>query len=135
MAFQDQEKARIRHFLGYPSWGQLSNAIQLGYPSGGHPLFLLEQSFNRMLPDGEATIRKDLCECESIEEQLSGSRERMQAKSLGKLHLNPAEREDLRKELEFWKKRLADDLGVFPNPSSLMESQGSAGGINARVQG
>lgn len=133
MAFSEQEKGRIRHFLGYPSWAALSNGIQLGFPAGGQPLFLLEQAFNRLLPGGEESARVDLCECESIEKQLRSARERMKASKLGELTPNAKEAEQLRGELIYWGKRLADDLGVMFNPNSSM-AEGMPGGLNVRVE-
>ena len=135
MSFSEQEKGRIRHFLGYPSWSSLSNGIQLGFPAGGQPLFLLEQAFNRLLVPGEDAVRVDLCECEAIEHQLRDGRSRLKAQKLGDLVMNPRELEALRAELVYWQRRLADDLGVFANPCSTMNYEGIGGGINARVNG
>ena len=65
MAFTAQEQARILHHLGYPSWVSLSNGIQLGFPAGAQPLFLVEQSFLRLTAGGEDSVREDLCNCQS----------------------------------------------------------------------
>lgn len=133
--FTDSEKARIRHFLGYPSWAALSNGIQLGFPAGAQPLYLLEQAFGRMLSGGSDTVRSDLCECESIEAQLRDGRSRLKAVALGELKMNPLELTALRGELIFWQRRLADDLGVPMNPMATMTVNGMAGGMNATVRG
>lgn len=134
MAFTDDEKARIKHFLSYPDWSRLSNSIQLGFPAGSQPLFLVEQAFQRLTDGGEESARRDLCECESIERQLSEARRRFKATKLGDLQVNPKETEMLRKELTFWVLRLASDLGVVSNPYSAFEYMGGGGGgINARV--
>lgn len=135
MAFTEDEKGRIRHFLSYPSWASISNSIQLGFPSGSQPLFLLEQAFNRLLPAGEESVRADLCQCEAIEQQLGDARRRFKAEALGELKLQPKETSMLRNELDYWSTRLADDLGVVKDPYSQAAHQGMAGGINARVQG
>lgn len=134
MAFTDHEKARIRHFLGYPSWSGQAASIQLGYPAGSQPLFLLEDAFNRLLPDGENTVRKDLCQCEETEAQMGTARSRMKADQLGNLRANKTEVTQLQQTLVFWSQRLADDLGVVRNPYSSMAYNGMAGGINATVQ-
>lgn len=135
MSFSEKEQGRIRHFLGYPSWSSLANGIQLGFPAGSQPLYLLEQAFNRLLPGGEDAVRKDLCECESIESQLGSARKRMKANKLGEMTLNARETAQLRQELEFWQRRLADDLGVPFNPYSSMSYEGMPGGMNAKVSG
>lgn len=134
MSFTDREKARVRHFLGYPSWSSQAASIQLGFPSGSQPLFLLEQAFDRILPDGEEAVRKDLCECEDVENQLGSARKRMRADQLGNLKVARDETDRLRKELIFWTQRLADDLGVVKNPYSSMAYHGMPGGRNAAVQ-
>jgi len=135
MAFTEQEKARIKHHLGYPDWVQLSNSIQLGFPAGAHPLFLLEQAFQRLTVGGEGSVRADLCECEAIEGQLRSARSRMKASKMGELTLNADESMQLRNELQFWRTRLADDLGVTQNPMSQAAMGGDPGGVNSRVIG
>lgn len=135
MAFDDREKARILHHLGYPRWQDLAASVQLGFPSGAHPLFLAEQAFQRLTAEGEESVRADLCHCEDIERQLGTARERMKASQLGNLRVNPAETMQLRQELVFWRHQLADDLGVMLNPASLQEQAGMLGGLNAKVSG
>lgn len=134
MSFTAAEQGRIRHFLGYPSWSSMAASIQLGFPAGSQPLYILEQAFNRLLPDGEAAARRDLCECEDIENQLGSARKRMRAQQLGTLKVNQRETQQLREELVFWQRRLADDLGVPFNPYSSMGYKGMPGGINASVE-
>lgn len=134
MAFTDHEKARVRHFLGYPSWSSQASSIQLGYPAGGQPLFLLEDAFHRLFPDGEEAVRKDLCECEDIEKQMGTARGRLKADQLGTLKTNKNEISDLQASLIYWSQRLADDLGVVKNPYSSMSYNGMPGGRNATVQ-
>lgn len=136
MAFTELEKARIRHFLSFPSFSSLSQSIQLGYPAASQPLFLVDDAFKRLTPDGEVSVRKDLCECEAIESQLSSSRSRFKATEVAGIKVNDDEPEKLRRELKFWGSRLASDLGVNPNPYSDYEyNQAGGGGINARVMG
>ena len=138
MAFTAREKARIKHFLSYPDWVSLAQAIQLGYPAASQPLFLVEDAFQRMTPDAEETIRQDLCECEDTERQISEARGRMKATQIGNLKTNPRETRQLRGELQYWAIRLADDLGVVSDPFSQAFHQGlvgAGGGRNAAVIG
>lgn len=134
MSFTEREQGRIRHFLGYPSWSSMAASIQLGFPAGSQPLYILEQAFIRLLPDGEEAVRIDLCNCEEIEKQLADARKRMKATKLGEMTLNMGETGQLRQELQYWQRRLADDLGVPFNPYSSMSYEGMPGGMNARVQ-
>lgn len=133
MAFTDQEKARVKHHLGYPDWVNLSASIQLGFPAGSQPLFLVEQAFNRLTVGGEESVRCDLCNCEETEAQISQSRRRFAASQLGELHTNRDEPGQLRGELKYWRQKLADDLGVVQNPYSQSAYEGDSGGRNARV--
>lgn len=137
MAFTAREKARIKHFLSYPDWVSLAQSIQLGYPAASQPAFLVDDAFHRLTPDAEESVRKDLAECECIEQQLSDARSRFRARRLGELELNQAEPKMLRHELLWWTTRLGDDLGVVPDPYSQMiyTALSNQGGIGARVQG
>ena len=137
MAFTDEEKARTRHFLAYPSWVSLAQSIQLGFPAASEPLFLLEDAFGRLTPGGEAAVRIDLCECEDIEVQLRSARGRLKASKVGDVTLNPMELGQLKQELNYWITRLGDDLGVVPDPYSRMiyEAIANVGGVNSSVIG
>lgn len=137
MAFTDSEKARIKRLLSYPDWRALAQSIQLGYPAASQPAFLVDDAFHRLTPEAEQLTRKDLAECECIESQISDARTRLRARRMGELELNPAEIKQLRHELLWWTTRLADDLGVVPDPYSQMmyQSLNNQGGISARVQG
>lgn len=132
MPFNDEEKARIKHFLSYPDWSSTAASIQMGYPAASQVAFLVDDSFHRLTPGGELSVRRNLCECESIERQMSAARARFKAAKLGKLEHNQRETDNLRDELKYWVQRLASDLGVQTNPYSKFENEGQ-GGVNARV--
>jgi hypothetical protein len=133
--FTDSERDRILHFLGYPKWTALAQSIQLGYPMASQPLFLVYDAFVRIDSGGVENALRDLCQCESIENQLADARSRFKATSVGNINLNAKETAMLRDELKFWTKRLADDLGVVVNPYSQMAWQGMQGGISTKVSG
>jgi len=135
MAFTEREKAGILHHLGYPGFSAMAASVQLGFPSASQPLFLVYSSFDRILPESEQQVRRDLCECEAIENQLSDARKRLRASRIGEITLNGSELEQLRGELAFWQKRLADDLSVMPNPYAQMTYEGLGGGVGGRVVG
>lgn len=96
-------------------------------------MYLVEGAFDRITDAALVSVRRDLCELESIERQLSQARGRLKALELGNLKLNPNELPALRREMVWWALVLANDLGVGPNPFSAMEILGSGGGRNARV--
>lgn len=129
------ERARILHFLEYPNWESLSYSIQLGFPASSQPMYLVEGAFDRITNDALESVRKDLCELESIERQLGEARGRLPAEQLGNLKVNMKELAMLRRELVWWALVLANDLGVGPNPFSAMEILGGGGGRNAAVSG
>lgn len=137
MSFSAQEQSRIKRYLSYPDWVALAASIQLGYPAASQPLFLVEDAFRRLTPDGESSVRADLCECESVERQISEARGRLKAVRLGDLELNPNEMKLLRREMLWWVTRLADDLGVVSNPYSQMIYQGisNMGSVSGRSSG
>jgi hypothetical protein len=134
--FTEAQRTRILHFLGYPNWASVAQSIQLGYPAASEPLFLVYDAFFRISVEAVPTVLQDLCECEDIEKQISGARSRLKAAQIGDLKTNPNEARELRRELTFWTRRLADDLGVNPNPYSQMNYMGyGGGGVNAKVMG
>lgn len=137
MAFSEAEKGRIRHHLGYPSFSSLSQSVQLGYPAASQPLWLVDDSFQRLTPAGEDAVRRDLCECEAIERQISEARTRYKALKLDTLEVNPEERNMLRNDLVYWRQQLASDLSVVINPNAPREYYGAmgGGGVNAVVVG
>jgi len=137
MTLTDSERDRVLHFLGYPSWSKLAASVQLGYPMASQPLFLVYDAIVRITAGGTESVRRDLCECESIEAQLRDARSRFKATSLGEITMNAQEPAMLRKELTYWTRRLADDLGVVANPYSQIEWNGgiSGGGAFGRVSG
>lgn len=91
-------------------------------------MYLVEGAFDRITNEALATVRKDLCELESIENQLGEARGRLSAEQLGNLKVNMKELPMLRRELVWWALVLANDLGVGPNPFSAMQCLGGAGG-------
>lgn len=135
--FTPREKERIKYFLSYPDWVALAQSIQLGVPQGSQPLFLVEGAFGRISPDARDSARSCLEECECIEQQLKQARSRFKVLQVENVKLNPMEPQMLRKELLFWTTRLADVLGVVPDPYSQMLYNGinDMGGLNARVVG
>lgn len=129
------ERSRIKHFLEYPDWTSLAYSIQLGFPASSQPMYLLEGAYDRVTNAALESVRKDLCNLESIELQLSEARGRLPAEQLGNLKVNMKELLMLRRELVWWALVLANDLGVGPNPFSAMQILGGGGGRNAAVSG
>lgn len=132
--FTREEQTDILRFLDYPDWQALGQSIQLGYPAASQPLFLVLDSLKRMAPSARPPIRRYLQELRCIEGQLSDSRSRLKATRVGDVTMNAGERRALREEYDFWVKKLADGLGVVPNPYA-QRNYAPVGGLNAKVGG
>jgi hypothetical protein len=132
MPLTEQEQAQALRFLGYTNWRDLASSFQLGYPAPSQPEYLIRDAFVRLDEQGIELVRKDLCELNSIERQMSESRGRLRAAKVGDMQLNHSEFNQLRQHLIFWQGRLADDLGGYPNPFASAATT-TAGGRNAQV--
>lgn len=134
--FTDAEKDGIMRFLGYPNWRLMAQSIQLGIPSASQPLFLVISAFERVAPETRSRVRVDLCRCFTLEEQIAGSASRVKVSRVGEVHMNEGEMTQLGARVRYFSTRIADALGVVPNPYSQAEYAGlMPGGINARVVG
>ena len=133
--FSDEEGARICHHLGYPSISRMEASIQLGIPAASEPLFILLINMNRLTAGGVLNVRKDLCQCEAIEDQMASARGRMKVSGVEGVKMNADETGQLRRELTYWQRKLADDLAVVYNPYSQIAWLGDGGGVNSRVIG
>jgi hypothetical protein len=134
--FTEDEKDAILRFLGYPNWAALAQSIQLGYPAASQPLFLVFDAFRRVRPSSRARIRLDLCRALEVEDQIASSRGRRKSSKVAEVTLNASELADLTQLLTYWTRRIADGLGVIPNPYSTMQYHGMpGGGVNGPVTG
>ena len=112
----NREKAKIRHYLSYPSWQRVVYSIQLGTPASAQSQYVLEGAFDSLTLDGEEVVRMDLCACEKIEAQLIDSVSRLKASKIGGIQTNANEGQMLRRELHQWISTLANDMGCYSNP-------------------
>lgn len=130
----EEETAILRH-LGYADFRDLAAAYTLGFPTANQPMFLVKRSWSYVSESARAAIRADLCELEAIDRQLASARGRLKATVLGEMRIDaPRELDTLWAERERWIRRLADDLGVFPNPYS-QQTMGGGGGVSGSVIG
>jgi len=128
--FTNEEKSEVYRYLGYADFVAQGQTIQLGFPAQSHALWLVRNSFDKISETARALVRRDLCELRDIEAQLRDARSRMKANRLDGLEINRKEVQNLRREYKNWRRMLANDLGVFPNPVELPLDGG--GGVNAR---
>lgn len=121
----EDEKAKIRHHLGYPALAQ-NTQIGLGFPAAGHTMFILETAMNEVRPSGLAMVRRSLNECECIEAQLSQSRrQRLQTAAVESIVFRGRdELSDLEDQYNLWTGKLADNLGCTKQPFSHTHARG-----------
>jgi len=111
VAFTDQEKQRIRYFLGYPSV-QSAAALSFGMVKPLQTLFLVESAMNLILPVAEDKVRSILNILDGVECRLVDAQERLAARSIDNLTMRADETNALEEEYRRWANRLADVLGV-----------------------
>lgn len=111
MALTDEEKQRVRYFLGYPSVTP-AVGITFGVPRPIQTLFLVELAMNNLLSVAEDKVRSILNIMDGIECRLVDAQERLAAKSLDNLTMRADETDALEAEYYRWGGRLADTLGV-----------------------
>jgi hypothetical protein len=117
--FSEEEKTKILHFLGYPRWFALAPAIAFGYPAAIQPLYVTEDAFKRLSPDGRNQVRRDLCDLDEVECLIRSDNKRGGVTSTGGITFDARlGRTKLLAERRRLISILADDLGVFPNPNS-----------------
>jgi hypothetical protein len=107
----EEEKARIRHHLGYILTDPVSS-IQLGVPRASQPQFLVEGQMNRIPDTAVGMIRRYVDILDKLEGTLLDAVSRFKASKLGEITLRDNETAMIEGEYFRWATRLADDLGV-----------------------
>jgi hypothetical protein len=95
--------------------------------------FQIEGGFNRILPQAEATFRDLLDKMDSLEEQLVSNQENAEVEKIGEITINKNAFEQLVKRYQYWQAKLANLMGVPPNPYDMRFQSGAAGGVNVSV--
>ena len=132
-----EEKDNIRYHLGYLV-ANPTGSIQLGLPAASQPLFVVEQQLNRIPTTSIGRVRRMLAELDSIEDQMSDARVRMQAAKLGEITLRlPGEKatvetDALEEEYDRWGNRLANILGAPYYPYAKRFQGGGKPGMMLR---
>ena len=133
MLTQD-EKARIRHHLGYPNVGAVPT-FALGVPAAIETAFIIETAMNQVLAEALPLVRLYLCRCEETECQRFTSQGNMQAQQVGDITPGgEVEQKQLNKNYAHGQQSLAGLLGVMTNPFDKRTSL-APGGLNVAVRG
>jgi len=134
VAFSDEEKARIRRSLGFVNVTQAS-VLAYGAPLNAPLLALVETRMDQFMPSGEGLLREDLAAFEETRRQLVTANARMKALEISGVKTNPAEVAQLKEQLRFWSRAIADQLGVTRQWAAWVAGNiEESGGINARVR-
>lgn len=137
IALNPQDKERVRYHLGYQSV-EPAAAIQLGFPRGAQPQFLVEAALERVMAPAVPRIYEILGILDGIERQMVDALKRLKAQQLGELKLRNSNEERTEQDLleaEYlrWAQRLGDQLGVPLNAYSARFQGLAGGGINTPV--
>jgi len=130
MPLTAEERARVRRALGFLNV-TAGSALAYGFPLNAPLLTLVEARMDALTVPGEALVREDLARYESVREQLGTVGPRLKAESIKDIKTNPRETEQLQGLLDYWRDRIADDLGVPPNQRTWTSG---TGGLNAPVR-
>ena len=130
MALSPEERARVRRALGWPNVSP-GSALTYGTPMNSPMLTIVERRMDDLTVEGEGLLREDIDHYEATRLQIRTANTRLKAESIKDVKTNVNEIGVLRDQLKFWSNRIADDLGVSPNPNKWTED---SGGINARVR-
>lgn len=133
-ALDDATKARVRSHLAYPQISQ-PTIMTAGVPSIGEAQYLFERMMDHIY-DAYAveTVKSYVQVMDSIEQQIANVACLVKANVVGDIQPNVDAGEYLEREYVRWGWRIADLLGVMPNPYSVRYGAGGSG-INGRVMG
>lgn len=118
----DLEKQDVLRHLGYPTVS-LIPSTGLGFPALGQPMFLVALSTNILEPDQVGRVRQYLTQLDSLNIQIMNATQRLQARKVGEIELNPDELDQLDREAFRWANILADLLGGYLNRYSARWSK------------
>jgi hypothetical protein len=130
-SFTPEEKVKVRHHLGYLNV-QESQTFVLGVPAGVQTQFIIEGAMNRLIEAALPEARRQIAILDGFEEQMVEDAELMAIEQIDTIRVNQKEQAQLRDTYDYWRRALANLLGVVPNP---YDQRFAGGGINAPVVG
>lgn len=132
MPLTPEEKVRIRDQLGFLN---IANAetFALGMPAGVETQFMIEGAMDRVPEAALFLVREHLEVLISLDGQSREDHELMAVNAIGDISINQQEQKQIDDRRRYWRGRLCDALGAFPNP--FTQTNGTGGGIgNVRVR-
>ena len=128
----EEEKNRVRYHLGIPMTVAAASII-LGFPASAQPAFLVEHALELIPSSAISTIRALIAKCESTDSGIFESQDRLVAKAVDEVDLNPDEAVLRRREYRYWVQKLADSLGVPYNAFAAAFQSGGPMPLNVPV--
>jgi hypothetical protein len=127
--FTAEEKVKIRHHLGFLNVAASATFV-LGVPQAVETQFIIERAMDLVLVPAEPEVRRHLGILDCIEDQMNADRELLAVNEVGEIKVRGTEMKELRVEYQYWRKSLANLLGVYPNP---FDKRFESGGVNIPV--
>lgn len=129
MALTNEEKAQIRHHLGYLNV-QAASTFQLGVPAALQTTFMIEGAWAKILPEAENMVKVFLCRLNDVEKQVFGNLDLAEIESTGTIKVDPKRLAKLAQTYLIAQESMANLLGVPPNPFDMRSWLQGAGGMN-----
>lgn len=127
-----EERARIRHHLGYLNVSAAAT-FQLGVPAALQTQFMIDNAFDKVLPEAEVMVREFLCRLNDVESQVFGNLDLAEIESTGTIKVDPKRLPKLAQTYKIAQEALANLMGVPPNPFDQRSWIAGAGGMNVPV--
>lgn len=132
MPLTPQEKVRIRDLLGFLNVAN-AQTFALGIPAGVETQFIIEKAMDLVPEDALFLVREHVETLQAIDGQSREDQELMAVNAIGDITINQQEQKQLDERRRYWRGRLCNAMGVYPNPFDM--TNGTTGGIgNVRVR-
>jgi len=132
MSFNDHEKSRIRHHLGFINVSSGATFL-LGVPGAVETQFMVERAMELVIPAAEDIVRQHVAVLDRIEAQMIDDLELLAVEGVDEIKIRRDEQARLKDEYQYWRRALANDIGINPNPFDK-RFMGMQSGLNMPVQ-
>jgi hypothetical protein len=134
----EENKNRARGHMGYVEVQQTATFF-LGVPAGLQSQFPIELAWSKILPSSEGRFIEYLDNLDDLERQIVQNSENVEVEQVDEIKINPKAFSEVIKRYQYWQGKLANMLGVIPNPYDMRPYlgagwSGNGGSINVTVQ-
>lgn len=135
MSLTDEEKAKVRHHLGYANVSEAAS-FQLGIPAAIQTQFMIELAWDKVLPAAENLLKILICRMDDVEREVYSGLDLASLTKTGAIEVNPKRLNELGKHYCLAQQSLSNLVAVPPNPFDARSwIAQSGGGMNVRVMG